>query len=221
MDYKKIKELIIYCQGNGMRLWTEDGKLKYKAKEDFLKSGILAQLKENKGGLIAYLENVKKEESLIQDRTGRYEPFLLSDVQSAYVLGRNNNFYYGGVACHNYMELNYDKLDPAKVEEIFIKLIARHDMLRAVMHEDGYQHILRNVPEFHVKVLDEYATDDQIETCRYEMSHKVYELGKAPMFSVAVTQREDKSILHFSIEFLIADWTSVWVIFSEFEKLYF
>lgn len=221
MDYKEIKELIAYCQGNGMRLWTEDGKLKYKAKEDFLKSGILAQLKENKEGLIAYLENVKKEESLVQDRIGRYEPFLLSDVQSAYVLGRNNNFSYGGVACHNYMELNYDKLEPAKVEEIFIKLIARHDMLRAVMHEDGYQQILRNVPEFHVKVLDENATDEQIETCRYEMSHKVYELGKAPMFSVAVTQREDKSILHFSIEFLIADWTSVWMILSEFEKIYF
>ncbi|MBQ7433953.1 MAG: amino acid adenylation domain-containing protein [Lachnospiraceae bacterium] len=221
MEKNEIKELIAYCQRNGMKLWTEDGKLKYKAQEAFLKSGILAQLKENKEGLIAYLENARKEESLVQDRAGRYEPFLLSDVQSAYVLGRNHNFAYGGVACHNYMELNYDKLDPAKVEEIFTRLIARHDMLRAVMHEDGYQQILRNVPAFHVKVLDENATDAQIEACRYEMSHKVYELGKAPMFSVAITQRENKSILHFSIEFLIADWTSVWMILSEFETLYF
>lgn len=221
MQNNKINELIACCQSNGMRLWTEEGKLKYKAQEAFLKSGILAQLKENKEGLIAYLENAKKEKSLMHDRAGRYEPFLLSDVQSAYVLGRNDNFSYGGVACHNYMELNYDKLDPAKVEEIFIKLITRHDMLRAVMHADGYQQILRNVPEFHVKVLDENATDAQIEAYRYEMSHKVYELGKSPMFSVGITQKEKESILHFSIEFLIADWTSVWMILCEFEKLYF
>ena len=221
MQNNEINELITYCQSNGMHLWTEDGKLKYKAQENFLKSGILARLKENKEGLIAYLENTKKEEGLIQDRAGRYEPFLLSDVQSAYVLGRNNNFSYGGVACHNYMELNYDKLDPAKVEAIFIKLIARHEMLRAVMYTDGYQQILRKIPEFHVKVLNENTTDAQIESYRYEMSHKVYELGKAPMFSVGITQRETESILHFSIEFLIADWTSVWMILSEFEKLYF
>lgn len=221
MESNEIKELIAHCQRNGMKLWTEDGKLKYKASEAFLKSDVLVRLKENKEGLIEYLEKENKEESLIQDRAGRYEPFLLSDVQSAYVLGRNNNFSYGGVACHNYMELNYDKLDPAKVEEVFVKLISRHDMLRAVIYEDGYQQILGKAPEFHVKVLDENATDEQIKACRYEMSRKVYELGKFPMFSVAITQRENKSILHFSIEFLIADWTSIWTILSEFEKLYF
>ncbi len=39
-----------------MQLWTENGKLKYKAKEEFLKSGILAQLKANKEELIVLAE---------------------------------------------------------------------------------------------------------------------------------------------------------------------
>ncbi len=221
MDNTAIQQLVTDCRNNGMKLWTEDGKIKYKANEEFLKTGILMKLKANKIQLIKYLEDEKKESLVVTDEKGKYEPFLLTDVQSAYVLGRSNNFSYGDVACHNYMEFVYDKLDPVRVEDIFKLLIKRHDMLRAVIYEDGYQQILKDVPDFEIQILDENATDEDIEALRNEKSHKVYELGKAPMFSIALTQRQDKSILHFSIEFLIADWTSVWMILSEFEKLYF
>ena len=217
----KITELLAHCQNNGMKIWTEEGKLKYKSGEEFLKSGILSELKKYKEEIISYLEKNKEEQKIINDYEGRFQPFLLSDVQSAYVLGRNENFSYGGVACHNYMELEYKKLDTNRVTDVFRSLIARHDMLRAVMYEDGSQQVLAEVPDFSVKVFDDNAEISEIEKLRKEMSHKVYPLGKAPMFSVAVSHHGDKSILHFSIEFLIADWTSVWTILSEFESLYF
>ena len=81
---EKITELLERCRSNGMKIWTEGGKLRYKSGEEFLKSGILSELKENKAEIIAYLENERKEPSMVTDPEGRFQPFLLSDVQSAF-----------------------------------------------------------------------------------------------------------------------------------------
>jgi len=37
----------------------------------------------------------------------RYDPFPLTDVQAAYILGRSDAFAYGGVACHGYAEFEF------------------------------------------------------------------------------------------------------------------
>ena len=44
---------------------------------------------------------------------------------------------------------------------------------------------------------------------------------KEPLFTVAFSKFTDKTIMHFSIEFIIADWMSIWTILSQFEELYF
>ena len=144
MIAEKLSELF----KKNIRLWTEDGKLKFKASAGVLTGEDKEFLKANKEEIINYLLN--DEIKIEIDKEHQYEPFGMTEIQQAYVLGRNPAFEYGGTACHIYMELEYDSLDTDKVQSVWNKLIKRHNMLHAVMSVDGYQQILHDVPEFNV-----------------------------------------------------------------------
>ena len=104
MDKKQIKENIVKIRKNGIKLWTEDGKLRFKAPKGAMNDEFLSFLKDNKADVIKALD----EENgivLTEDVENRYETFPLTDIQSAYLLGRRQDFAYGGVACHIYMEI--------------------------------------------------------------------------------------------------------------------
>ncbi|MEJ7329137.1 hypothetical protein, partial [Staphylococcus epidermidis] len=38
---------------------------------------------------------------------------------------------------------------------------------------------------------------------------------------IGITQRHEQSILHLSFDFLILDWTSIWILLKAFESAYF
>ena len=46
------------------------------------------------------------------DPQHRFEPFPVTDVQAAYLLGRRDAFDYGGVPCQVYAELSFDDARP-------------------------------------------------------------------------------------------------------------
>ncbi|MDM4777932.1 condensation domain-containing protein [Micromonospora sp. b486] len=89
----------------------------------------------------AIVERLRQAEDvrLSPDPAGRHEPFPLTDLQAAYLVGRGPHYEYGGVACHAYVEYEYPDLDPRRVQSTWDRMVARHDMLRAVVHPDGYQ----------------------------------------------------------------------------------
>ena len=210
-------ELVSRLAAKGVKLWTENDKIKYKAGAGALGKEDIAQLKEYKQEVIDLLNAMKGRIRLVEDRDGRYEPFVLTDVQQSYLMGRKKLFDYGGVACHIYLQLDYDHIDVARAEEIWNKLIAHHEMLRAVVHEEGYQQIMEKAPHFTVTDLGDM---DGAEVMA-KMGHSCYQVGSWPYFSVAVTNYENSAIMHFSIEFLIADWTSIWLLLLQFEGMYF
>lgn len=214
---KKLSEF----SGRNIRLWTEDGKLRFKAAAGVLTSEDKEFLKANKEEIITYLLN--DEIKIETDTEHQYEPFGMTEIQQAYVLGRNPAFEYGGIACHIYMELEYDELDPIKVQYVWNALIKRHHMLRAVMSVDGYQQIMPETPQFEVKVVSctENDADEKRAAIKSELDHKIYDPEKWPLYSVVVSKGIDKDIMHFSIEFVTADWSSIWTVLSEFESLYF
>ena len=53
------------------------------------------------------------------------------------------------------------------------------------------------------------------------MSHSIYNTEQWPLFELAITKTKEGDILHLSMDFLIADWTSIWRLILEFEQLYF
>ena len=86
----------------------------------------------------------------------------------------------------------------------------------------GYQKVLETTPYFEVH---EYKNMEdgskELERIRDDFGRKVFPLEKWPMFEIAVSQFEDKSRLHFSMDFLVADWASIWMLLEEFEDIYF
>ncbi|MBE6034248.1 MAG: amino acid adenylation domain-containing protein [Clostridiales bacterium] len=221
MDMEKIIEGL---KKRGITLYTEKGKLKYKAPKGQLSAEDMAQLREKKEELLNYLLQSEKKIQVAEAPEDRYRPFALTDVQAAYALGRKHTFEYGGVACHVYLELQYDKLDERKVQEVWEILIRRHDMLRAVIHENGSQQVLQQAEGFCVKAYDfqrQKEPQELLNEVKEKMGHAMYELGTWPMFEIAVSHTGTKDVLHFSMEFLIADWKSIWMLLSEFETLYF
>ncbi|MCS4300957.1 non-ribosomal peptide synthetase [Chryseobacterium sp. BIGb0232] len=225
-----VQELMNSMRKKKIQLWTEDGKLKFKAPKGVMEPNDLELLKENKEKILDYLESENKTMTIQNDLPNRYKPFPLTDVQSAYLLGRNPGFRYGGVACHLYMELKYNALDHKLVENTWNRLVQRHEMLRATVSNQGFQSIQQETPRFTVSYQDvsSLAIQEQasvLEKVRGQMSHRVYDTEQWPLFDIAVTttqwEQKKESVLHFSMEFLIADWISMWMLMAEFETLYF
>lgn len=219
-----IETLIENFEKNGIHLFIDGEKLRYKASKDLMTAEVLSQLKAHKAEIIEYLVKKTTENTFVIDRTHRYDPFPLTDVQSAYMLGRSRTFEYGGVACHVYLEIKYPELDTEKVKKIWNALVAKYDMLHAIINEGGYQQVLKEIPTLDIPEWDLVKHPEKaaaFENFRKEMGSRAYTIGKWPMFGLAVSRNSEYAILHFSIEFLIADWTSIWKLVAEFEAAYF
>lgn len=218
-------DVVAWLREKGVSLWEEKGTLRYKAPQGILTEDDLRTMKDHKKGILEVLQTESKPVTITLDPGSRFEPFSLTDVQSAYLLGRHDAFGYGNVACHIYMELTYPDLHPARTEEVWNRLIERHDMLRAAIDQNGSQRVMESVPRLKIKytnmeALEEREAEAGLEAIREDMRHRMYDTASWPMFDIAVTKRPDRSILHLSVEFLIADWASIWLLLSEFEALY-
>ena len=61
-----------------------------------------------------------------------YKPFSLTEVQTAYMIGRNSQFELSGISPQTYFEYE-TALDINRLSKSFQKVIHRHPMLRAVI----------------------------------------------------------------------------------------
>src|SRR6185437_4712289 len=84
----------------GVRLWEEDGQIRYRAPRGALTARRLAALRAQKGAVLARLREADALPQVEPDPDGRLLPFPLTDVQAAYLLGRGHAVPFGGVGCH-------------------------------------------------------------------------------------------------------------------------
>lgn len=220
---EEIKSLIDYYNNLGIKLWTESGQLHFKAPVGSLTQQDKTKLKENKNEIIQYLSSLENK-PVVHNEKDAYEPFTLTPIQSSYLLGRNNIYDYGGVGCHAYVEI---KLTPRcsleRVTKAWHEVILRHDMLRAVIEKEGVQRIVKNAKLPEVKEF--YAPNDSYDKLfsdtREEMSKKKYASDVYPLHELRVTSSNDFSVLHFSMDMLVADSVSASVILRDILNYYY
>ena len=70
------------------------------------------------------------------------KPFDLTEVQRAYLVGRDPGLVLGGVDCIFYREYRVESVDENRLGEAVDAVVARHPMLRAIV-EDERQRVLQ------------------------------------------------------------------------------
>lgn len=221
----KISSLINKYKEKGVLLWTEKGALKYRAPEGALTRDDILELKNFKENIINYLEEL--EIKFAVNPKDRYKSFSLTDIQQSYVVGRKNVYELGGIGCHGYVELmTEDIISIKKLEIAWNKVIQKHDMLRAIIYPEGYQRVQEKVPYFNVIYQDLRGESEEKEKekflrLRESLSNKQYELGKWGLCDLALTLLSKKSVIHFSLDMLIADFVSAKVILNDLDKFYY
>jgi pyochelin synthetase len=236
-----VTTLISEFADRGISLWADGESVRYRAPRGAMTPELLDALRADKALVLEYLRRstalsgpdapVWKDEP-----EAREEPFALTDVQSAYLLGRGDMFAYGGVPCHIYLEFPLPAdtdTDPVRLTEAWGRLLVRHDMLRAVISADGVQRVLAKAPascSLHVTDLRGAVPDDrgavpddsaaEIDRIRADLSHRMHPLGQEPLYEVRLSLTDDEALLHLSVDFTAFDYASIQLLLAELDLLY-
>ncbi|KNY28148.1 non-ribosomal peptide synthetase [Pseudobacteroides cellulosolvens] len=181
--------------------------------------------------LADYINKNKNESDLYtierknQELENLYEPFPLTNIQMAYVLGRNESVELGGVGTHHYEEIRTN-LNVERFNNAIQKLIKRHPSLRTIIFENGTQKIMKDIPDYKIQVddlsqLSSWEIEERIIAERQRMSHYVFKPGMWPFFEFKAFKLTDKDYyLFISIDLLIFDAASLFYFSRELVKYY-
>jgi amino acid adenylation domain-containing protein len=216
----------------GVQVWAEGDLLRYRAPRGALTPGLLERLKESKAELLDLLRRPAGPPPypplppLAVAPEKRFEPFPLSEIQQAYLVGRTELFELGGVGPTSYLEADWPDLDVPRLEAAWRGIVERHDMLRSIVLPDGQWQILSEVPPFQVGVLDlrglaPHAVLRELAAVREEMSRNPFQPGTWPLFEMLVSRFDGgRSRLHVARDLLIGDARSSEVLLEELMLLY-
>ncbi len=162
-----------------------------------------------------------KVETVTPDREARYELFAMTDMQQAYWLGRGNHLDGGDVAMHLYLEFQNESYDIERIKWALNEVIARHDMLHAVVLDSEHQQVLQDIPQVNIELLDFSGEPHRLEILRKELAHRKSDLTQWPQNQVVVTKlAENDYRLHLSLDLWCIDGRSYQILLKEFAFLY-
>jgi amino acid adenylation domain-containing protein len=156
----------------------------------------------------------------------RFEPFPLTPIQQAYWLGRQRLFALGGVGANGYVEIDGAGLDVARLRRAWHRLVERHDMLRAVITDDGRQRVQPDAPPAPLPVFDLRSLDDEpagrgCRAIRRLLSHECVPIDGWPFVRLRVTLLPTgRQRLHVGVDALVVDAWSLVVLVKELGRLY-
>ena len=201
----------------GVAVSASGDDLTLRAPRGALTDADRARLRAEKADILAWLRGVRAAPA--EDDPS----FPLTDIQQAYLVGRAAELELGGVGCHAYREFESGDLDLARLEAAWNRVVARHEMLRAVFSGDGRQRVLANVPPYRFDVLDlrDAPDGDQVlHRLREERSHRVFDPASWPLFEIHATRLPGRIRLCVGIDLLVADAAALITIFREWGTLY-
>ncbi|MFG2484093.1 amino acid adenylation domain-containing protein [Streptomyces virginiae] len=166
---------------------------------------------------------------LLPARADSAASFPMTETQQALMIGRGEAVELGGIGCYGYFEWERADLDPERFAAAWRKVVARHDMLRAIGRTDGTQWVPSDPLPFDIPVVDlgELSADasrERLAALRDEMSHVVFPVGSWPLFDLRIIRLGgpgNLSRVHLGIDLQVLDASSAFqVLFPELVDLY-
>lgn len=213
-EYKfdEINNFIKELENKKIVLWTENGKIKYKAPKGVITVQELDKIKSQKEKIIQFLTLKQRTNEKLQ------ETFPLTAIQRAYLLGSDEAYALGGINAHYYMELESTCFDTEQLSIAFNKVIKNTDALRTIILPEGKQAVLDKVPDF---VIEEvyFQNEDERRQARERWSHCRYELQKWPLYNMRISHIEGQpDILHIDFDCIVMDaWSAKMMITKMFD----
>ncbi|GLU50203.1 non-ribosomal peptide synthetase [Nocardiopsis ansamitocini] len=213
-----IRTLLTELDRAGVHLWTQDGELRFRAPKGALTDTHRAAVRDHRAEVIAHLEATAP--ALTPAPEARHEPFPLTEVQAAYLIGRGNAYDHGGLDCHAYLELDVADLDPARLSTAWAALVDRHDMLRVTVSEDGFQQVLDHPVGESFTVTETGDPDASVRQARARLSDGRPAGEERPLVRLHLTRSRRRSVLHLSVNLIAADYASVQLLLAELAAFY-
>ncbi|MEU4121881.1 non-ribosomal peptide synthetase [Streptomyces virginiae] len=166
---------------------------------------------------------------LLPARADSAASFPMTETQQALMIGRGEAVEMGGIGCYGYFEWERADLDPERFADAWRKVVARHDMLRAIGGTDGTQWVPSDPLPFAIPVVDltglsADAAREHLAALREEMSHVVFPVGSWPLFDLRIVRLggpENLGRVHLGIDLQVLDASSAFqVLFPELVDLY-
>ena len=222
-----LNKILSTLRNKKIKVWTEEGELKYKAPRGALDEETRAALKENKAAIIKHLESIETK-ALVKPivKISRNENLPLSYIQQgiwyACQFKENASLYNMVMAFEMSGELEFTVFQSA-----INKLIDRHEILRTnfLEIEGEVKQIIHE--ERPVKVYyEEYTHGAESAKAVFEnrlskeKQHR-FDLINDPLFNIGLVKLEDtRWYVWLNIHHIISDGWSSNVFFAELIKLY-
>ena len=149
--------------------------------------------------------------------------FPLDDMQSAYFVGSRDALPLS-VTAQYYREVEFQRTDLDVVQSAWNTLIRRHGMLRAVLSDDGTQHVLEHVVEYSIAYRDiSNCPKEQVSgeylSVRESLAGENISQNTYPQYSLVLVNSKETSRLHIKINLWMIDAISMQILLAEMLQL--
>ena len=230
---KTIPELLSYFRSLDIRLWAEEGRLRFNAPKGALTPELREQLKARKAEILDFLHQVNQASAAVQtppqpiERVPRDQDLPLSfNQQRLWFMEQleGANFIYNIPMAWQIT----GPLDVDVLEKCVTEIVRRHEALRTIFPEENdtaAQHI--SAPQtVRLPVVDlRHLPDDELTAearrCAFEEIEILFNLAEGPLFRGKLLRlRDDLHIFVFIVHHIVFDVWSIGVFVQELSALY-
>lgn len=220
-NYSVLEKLIYKLKQNEVHIKVVNGNLELKIPKGFNADDILNEVRKNKQKLISYITKISNQSHNFKaiDGADKKDYYVLSSAQMRqYFL---QEFDRTSLAYNMPQILKIDgKLDKDHLEEVFRKLIVRHESLRTSFITINQQVVQKISDQLDFSIVFFEAPQDSVSLIIKDFIAP-FDLNKAPLFRVGLIKITSQNhILMVDIHHIITDGVSQGVLIRDFMALY-
>ena len=224
------REFMSYLRSLDIKLWAEEGRLRYSAPKGAMTSALRIQLKARKAELLSFLQQA----STLQESGGTIQPVpRTGDMPLSFAQQRLWFMHYleGGqsvaynVPASRYI---YKPVNIALLKQSLAEVVRRHETLRTSfpMVNDSPVQVIADHVNIELPVVNVFDSSEEEEIAAIDewagkLVNSPFDLENGPLLRVALLQfGEDESLLLAAMHHIISDGWSMEIFIREWTTLY-